>query len=239
MPRRTAAPDAVGEDARIPLPSSGREVNARVSRPARGASSGVAAVIAHGAGGDMHHALLQVVAETLAERGVFCVRFNFPYVDAGRSAPDRMPVLEETVRAAIAFTRVESGARSVVIGGKSMGGRAASHVAAAGDAGVGGLVLLGYPLHPSGETEKLRVEHLSSIRVPCLFIEGTRDTLCRLDLLFAAVAEMRTPVSVHVIDGGDHSFHTLARTGRTDAAVYEEIAQFTATWTLLRRASGA
>jgi predicted alpha/beta-hydrolase family hydrolase len=236
VPRR-ATPDTVGEDVRIPLPS-GKDVSGRVSRPEAGRATGVAAVIAHGAGGDMHTSFLQTVAQGLAARGILTVRMNFPYVEARRSAPDRMPVLEETIRATIAFARAE-GARTIVIGGKSMGGRAASHVAAAGD-DIAGLVLLGYPLHPSGEPEKLRTEHLPRIRVPCLFVEGTRDTLCRLDLFFPAIAEMRTAVSLHVIEGGDHSFHTPARTGRGDDAVYAEIAEVTATWILLRpRASGA
>ncbi len=219
------------------IPTGGAHVDAVVHRPrtlpARGGPTVL--VLAHGAGGDMHHALLVAVAERCAADGAIVVRVNFPYTTAGRRAPDRMPVLERTLHDVVAWVRRQRTwrARRVVVGGKSMGGRAASRcVAAEGDARLAadGLVLLGYPLHPSGETATLRVEHLAAIPVPSLFVQGTRDTLCDLALLLPALAAVDAPVSLHIVHGGDHSFHVPVRTCRGDEEVYAEIAAAVSAW---------
>ena len=183
----------------------------------------------------MHHPLLIEVAEQCAADGLIAVRFNFAYAEAGRRAPDRMPVLERTLRDVAEWARSQKAwnVRRVVVGGKSMGGRVASRcVAAAGDEHLAadGLVLLGYPLHPSGDTAALRTGHLSSIRIPSFFIAGTRDTLCDLTLLLPALAAVAAPVSLHVVYGGDHSFHVPVRSGRGDAQVYAEIAAAVSSW---------
>jgi predicted alpha/beta-hydrolase family hydrolase len=117
----------------------------------------------------------------------------------------------------------------VFAGGKSMGGRMASHLAAQGEA-VDGLVFLGYPLHPSGKPDKLRADHLTAIEVPMLFIQGSRDPLCRLDLLDAALKPVKAPCLVHIIEGGDHSFKVLKRLGRTEQEVWREIVDTILGW---------
>jgi predicted alpha/beta-hydrolase family hydrolase len=135
----------------------------------------------------------------------------------------------ETVTAVVDRVRAELGPRTLVIGGRSMGGRAASMLAAEGFA-ADGLLLLAYPLHPAGAPEKLRVEHLPQIRMPVLFLSGTRDALCTPALMERAVATMTAPVEMHWVDGGDHSFHVLKSSGRTDGQVMEEIAGTSERW---------
>lgn len=211
-------------------------VTAIVHRPRTIPPGGTTVVVlAHGAGGDMHHPLLIEVAEHCAADGLIAVRFNFAYTEAGRRAPDRMPVLERTLRdvAEWATSQRAWNVRRLVVGGKSMGGRVASRcVAAAGEEHLAadGLVLLGYPLHPVGDVAALRTGHLPSIRIPSFFIAGTRDTLCDMSLLLPALAAIAAPVSLHVVYGGDHSFHVPVRSGRGDAQVYAEIAAAVSAW---------
>src|SRR5881409_384740 len=170
---------------RIALPGGGA-VSAVVALPPgfRRAGRTPAVILAHGAGSDMTNPFLSSVHAGLAREGLVSVKFNFPYTEARRRAPDPRPVLERCYRAvidAIAADRILA-PPWIAIGGKSLGGRIASYVAAAG-APVRGLVFLGYPLHPAGRPEALRADHLPSIAVPMLFVEGTRDTLCDLDRL--------------------------------------------------------
>lgn len=218
------------------IPTGDAHVSAVVHRPRTLPPGGTTVLLlAHGAGGDMHHDLLVTVADRCASDGMIAVRFNFPYTEAGRRAPDRMPVLERTWRDVAAWARDQKAwnVKRLVVGGKSMGGRAASHcVAASGDEHLAadGLVLLGYPLHPSGEKVSLRTEHLAAIGVPSLFVEGTRDTLCDLSILLPALGEIAAPVSLHIVHGGDHSFHVPVRSGRGDTEVYEEIAAAVSSW---------
>ncbi len=212
------------------------QLTAVVHRPRSLPPGGATVVLlAHGAGGDMHHPLLIEVAEQCAADGLVAVRFNFVYAEAGRRAPDRMPVLERTLRDVAAWARGQQAwnVRRLVVGGKSMGGRAASRcVAAEGDEHLAadGLVLLGYPLHPSGDVTSLRTEHLGAIRIPCLFVEGSRDSLCDLALLLPALGAIAAPVSLHVVYGGDHSFHVPVRSGRGDEQVYAEISAAVSAW---------
>ena len=194
--------------------------------------SGDALILAHGAGADMTAPLLLAVAEGLAARGVTVLRFNFLYKELGKKAPDAMPKLELAYRAAIESMRAEKPKR-LFLGGKSMGGRVASLLAAEGDA-CDGLVFLGYPLHPAGHPEKLRDEHLPKIKAPMLFVEGTRDPLCDLALLRPVLARLKKRASLHVIDGGDHSFDLLKSAGRTRESVHLEIVTAIHEWMAAR-----
>ncbi len=188
-------------------------------------------ILAHGAGNDMTNPLLVAVHAGLARHGYLSIIFNFPYTEQGRRAPDPAPVLEACYRSVIAAVRTDTALRprQLVIGGKSLGGRIASQLAAQGVAS-DGVLLLGYPLHPPGKPEKLRAEHLTRITVPMLFFAGTRDSLCTLELLRQTLKQLVVPVTVHVIADGDHSFVVPKRTGRTQEDVYEEIITASSTW---------
>ena len=188
-------------------------------------------ILAHGAGNDMTNPLLVAVHAGLAWHGYLSITFNFPYTEQGRRAPDPVPVLEACYRSIVAAVRADETLRPsrLVIGGKSLGGRIASQLAAQGEA-IDGVLLLGYPLHPPGNPEKLRVEHLTRITVPMLFFAGTRDPLCTLELLRQTLKKLVVPVTVHVIAEGDHSFVMPKRTGRTQEDGYEEIITASSTW---------
>lgn len=183
-----------------------------------------ALVLAHGAGNDMNNPLLSFVHEALAERGVMTVKFNFPYKERGGKAPDRAPLLETTWHAVIAAVRADAqlAPARLFCGGKSMGARIASQRVANGEA-CAGLVFLGHPLHPPKKPEKLRADHLPHIACPMLFIQGTRDALCDLALLRGVLQRVRTPVTLHVIGGGDHSFNVPKRMGRTVSQIQQQI----------------
>ena len=220
---------------RFELPN-GKPVSGVIALPAASRAATVL-VLAHGAGNDMTSPLLVALADALAEAGFPTVRFNFPYKERGGRAPDPAPVLEACYRAVLAQVRADPdlcGGR-LVIGGKSMGGRMASHLAAAGEA-VDGLLFLGYPLHPAGRPTQLRAAHLERITVPMLFLAGTRDALCQLDLLRTALDRLPR-ATLHIVDDGDHSFAVRRRSGRDQAAVREEIVQACLDW--LRTAIGS
>lgn len=207
-------------------------VSVVVAFPSKAAPGGTTAVIlAHGAGNDMHTPFLSAVQEGLAVHGCVSVKFNFPYTELGRRRPDPAPVLEACYARVIASIREDPqiAPARIVIGGKSMGGRMASHLTAKGEA-VDGLILLGYPLHPAGKVEQLRTAHLHKIHVPMLFFAGTRDPLSRLDLLKEALAGLSAPIELHVIEGGDHSFKVPKALHRDAAAVWEEIVDTSARW---------
>jgi predicted alpha/beta-hydrolase family hydrolase len=211
---------------------SGGTVSAAIAYPDGFTAGRVPGVIlAHGAGNDMTNPLLVAVHEGLARYGYLSVTFNFPYTEQGRRAPDPAPVLEACYRSVIAAVHADKALRpsQLIIGGKSLGGRIASQLAAHGEA-IDGVLLLGYPLHPPGKPEKLRVEHLTRITVPMLFFAGTRDPLCTLDLLHQTLQRLVVPVMVHVIADGDHSFAVPKRIGRTKEEVYEEIITVSTTW---------
>lgn len=190
-----------------------------------------AMILAHGAGNDMENPLLTAVHAALAQRGWLSIRFNFPYKEQGRKLPDRAPVLEATWRAVIAAIRDDPALspKQLFFGGKSMGGRIASQVVAAG-MDCNGLVFLGYPLHPANRPEKLRTQHLSTIRCPALFIQGTRDALCNLDLLKTSLGQLQMPVTLHVIEGADHSFNVLKALDRSQPEVQHEIIEVVSDW---------
>jgi uncharacterized protein len=177
----------------------------------------------------MHGDFMTTVAGELTERGHAVCRFNFPYADAGRRSPDRAEVLEAVFEHVVGAVREELTFDRLVIGGKSMGGRIASHLAAGGS-DVEGLVFLGYPLHPPGKPERLRAEHLSRIRAPMLFVEGTRDPFCPLDTLNKVLGDVPAPTEVAVIDEGDHSFKVRKSSGRSTQDAWAEVVAATDDW---------
>ena len=156
------------------------------------------------------------------------VRFNFPYRERMSAHPDAMPVLKRTIAEVAERVRSKRKPQKLLIGGRSMGGRAASMLAADGFA-CDGLLLFAYPLHPAGEPEKLRDAHLPKITVPVLCFNGTRDALCRRDLMERATAGL-SGWTMHWLEGADHSFRVLKSSGRTDAGVLEEIAEASERW---------
>jgi predicted alpha/beta-hydrolase family hydrolase len=172
--------------------------------------------------------LLQT-AKALRSRGIGVVRFNFLYKEKGSGRPDPMPSLKNCVSAVVERARKELRPKTLLIGGRSMGGRAASMLAADGFE-CDGLLLLAYPLHPPGQPEKLRDAHLPAIRVPVLCFNGTRDAFCRRDLMEAALKTVKTEWVMHWVDGADHSFHVPKSSGRTDAEVMIEIANAAEAW---------
>jgi predicted alpha/beta-hydrolase family hydrolase len=164
---------------------------------------------------------------------VATLRYNFPYMEEGRKRPDYHRKLTATVRAAVAAGADAAGVLPMFAGGKSMGGRMTSLAASQEQlAGVRCLVFVGFPLHAPGRDGVERAEHLDGVSVPMLFLQGTRDRLARLDLIEEVCAGLRGRATLHVVDGGDHSFHVLKRSGRTDDEALEELAESAAAWML-------
>ena len=164
-----------------------------------------ALILAHGAGAGQKSAWIVKAAKALAERGITCATFDFPYLTAGKKVPDRAPVLEDHWRKMVDEGRSRFAELPLFIGGKSMGGRMASHIAAQGVAGVSGIVFFGYPLHPPGRPDQRRDAHLPQIAAPMLFVQGSRDTFGNDDEI-AAMLPSLPRATLHVIPGGDHSF---------------------------------
>jgi uncharacterized protein len=194
---------------------------------APGTSAGL--ILAHGAGTDMRSPFLTFLQEALATRGMLTVKFNFAYREAGRKAPDPPQRLMHTWRKVIERVRADAGPGALFLGGRSMGGRIASMVAAEGEP-ANGLVLLGYPLQPAGRPEVVRSEHLARITSPLLFVQGSHDRLCDLGLLRSILAKLSAPSTVHVIEDGDHSFKVPKRSGKTEQQVWDDIVTTTASW---------
>lgn len=185
---------------------------------------GATLILGHGAGAGQRSAFMVEWARALAGRGLDVVTFNFPYTELGRRLPDRAPALEACYRAVIDAVRehVESAGRTLVIGGKSMGGRIATHVAAGDPAlPLAGLVLLGYPLHPPGQPDKLRDAHLPAVGRPMLFVQGSRDTFGTPEELRPVLDRIVPAPTLHVIEGGDHSFTMSKRNPAAQAAAHD------------------
>jgi predicted alpha/beta-hydrolase family hydrolase len=172
----------------------------------------------------MRHSFMSAVAEGLAELRVATLRYSFPYMEHGKRAPNRPPILVETVRAAVSEACRLAPDLPLFAGGKSMGGRMTS-TAASRDAlpGVLGLAFFGFPLHAAGRPSVDRGAHLADVGLPMLFLQGTRDRLAELDLLRPILDDLGPSVSLHVVEGADHGFHVLKRSGRTDDEVLDEI----------------
>jgi predicted alpha/beta-hydrolase family hydrolase len=181
-------------------------------------------VFAHGAGAGMRHAFMEAAAQGLAERGIASLRYQFPYMERGSRRPDAPALAQATVRAAVAAAAQLAPTLPLFAGGKSFGGRMSSQAQAAEPMpGVRGLVFLGFPLHPAGEPSDARAAHLSKVRVPMLFVQGTRDELADLSLLEPLVARLGEHATLHAVADADHSFHVPARSGRSDTQVLAEV----------------
>jgi predicted alpha/beta-hydrolase family hydrolase len=191
-------------------------------------------VLAHGAGAGMTHPFMQSVAAGLAERGIATLRYQFPYMEQRAKRPDPPRLAQATVRAAAAEAARRAPALALVAGGKSFGGRMTSQAqAAAPMPGVRGLAFLGFPLHPAGRPSDERGRHLFDVRIPMLFLQGTRDALADLGLLRALTERLGDLASLRLFPDADHSFHVPARrTGRRDADVRTEMLEALAAWIL-------
>jgi uncharacterized protein len=214
----------------LPVPLEGDAITALVYR-ADHLETGAVLILAHGAGAGQRSPFMTTFAAALAARGLDVVTFNFPYTEHKRRVPDRPAVLEACFRKVIEAVRGEKGAQRqlALIGGKSMGGRIATQVAAKErDLPIAGIVLLGYPLHPPGRPTERRDAHLPAVGRPMLFIQGSRDAFGTPAELGPVLSSISPPATLHVVERGDHSFK-IPKPGN-QAAVYEEIQQTIAQW---------
>lgn len=222
--------------AMIPV-DRGMQVSAVVAEPAEyRAGETDAIVLAHGAGADMHHPFMTFFHDALARAGWLSVKFNFPYKELGRKAPDPAARLEDAYERVLEHVRgtLRPAPDRLFIGGKSMGGRIAANVAAkeaeAGRPGVAGLVFLGYPLHAPKRHDKLRADNLLKIAAPMLFVEGTNDPFCRLDLLDEVLGRVTAAADTHLIEGGNHDFRVPKRQGREPEDIWQEVVEAICRW---------
>lgn len=187
-------------------------------------------VLAHGAGAGMAHPFLATMATLLADRGIATLRYQFPYMEKGTGRPDSPKVAEAAVRAAVAEAARLAPRLPLFAGGKSFGGRMTSQAEAHEAMGVRGLAFLGFPLHPPGAPADARGEHLTEVKVPMLFLQGTRDEFAELSLLKPLVKRLGKSATLHLIDDANHSFRVPAKTGRKEADVMAELADTLAEW---------
>jgi uncharacterized protein len=215
------------EPLRIAVDGTG-EVSALFLRPD---NARLLLVLAHGAGAGMSHSFMENLADELASVGIATMRYQFPYMEGRRRVPDAPAVLTATVAAAVRAAATAAPELPLLAGGKSMGGRMTSQAAAQRPLeGVRGLVFFGFPLHPPKRPATKRADHLTEVTVPMLFLQGTRDELAELDLLRPICAELGSLSTLTVIDGADHSFHVLKRSGTNDTAVLQQLARAVASW---------
>ena len=188
-------------------------------------------VLAHGAGAGMEHPSMTAVAAELASRSIATLRFQFPYMESRTRRPDPPPVCHATVRAAVAEAARLAPGLALIAGGRSFGGRMTSQAQAIKPLpGVKGLAFIGFPLHPAGKPSAERAEHLREVKIPMLFLQGTRDELAQLELLQPLIDRLGARVTLKLLQDADHSFHVPARTGRKDAEVRAEMLDALATW---------
>ena len=188
-------------------------------------------VLAHGAGAGMTHPFMTAVANGLAENGIATLRYQFPYMEKGSSRPDTPKVAQAAVRAAVEEAARRLPQLPLFAGGKSFGGRMTSQAQAATPLpGVRGLIFLGFPLHPPGQPSTSRAEHLFEVKIPMLFLQGTRDQFAQLDLLESLCQKLGSPARLKLFPEADHSFHVPARSGRKDSEVRMELLTFLAAW---------
>ena len=208
--------------------ASAGEVSAILIRPA---AARWLYVFGHGAGAGMRHPFMEDAATALAGRGFATFRYQFAYQEKGSRRIDPQPILLATVRAAIDAGREAAPDLPLLAGGKSMGGRMTS-LAASKDPldGVRGVAFFGFPLHPAGAPGQGRADHLAQVEVPMLFLQGTRDTLADLDLLRPVIDKLGSRATLHVVDGADHGFNVLKRSGRTPADVMDELTRTMEEW---------
>jgi uncharacterized protein len=188
-------------------------------------------VLAHGAGAGMRHASMEAIAAGLAERGIATLRYQFPYMEKGSKRPDPPALAQATVRAAVAEAAKACAGLPLIAGGKSFGGRMTSQAQAKAPLdGVKGLAFFGFPLHPAGKPSADRADHLGDVKIPMLFLQGTRDALADLSLLKPVVKGLGNKATLHLAEGADHSFHVLKSSGRNDREVLVEILDAFASW---------
>ena len=221
---------------KIPV-DRGMQVSAVVAEPAKySAGETNVIVLAHGVGADMNHPFMTFFHESLAQAGWLSVKFNFPYKEQGRKAPDPAPRLENAYERVLEHVRtnLRPGPGRLFAGGKSMGGRIAANVAAkaasAGEQELAGLVFLGYPLHAPNRHDRLRADNLMKITAPMLFVEGTNDPFCRMDLLTEVLEQVKAPTRTHLIEGGNHDFRVPKRLGREPEAIWQEVVEAICRW---------
>jgi len=221
MAPRSATPVGIEVDA-------GRRVSGLLQMPAR---ARCCYVLAHGAGAGMAHPFMAAVADELAERSIGTLRFQFHYMEQGSKRPDPPALAQAAVRAAVATAGELAPGLPLIAGGKSFGGRMTSQAQAASPLpGVRGLAFLGFPLHPAGKPSDGRAAHLLDVKVPMLFLQGTRDALADVGLLRPMVAGLGKRATLHLVDDADHSFHVPARTGRKDPEIRREMLDALAAW---------
>jgi predicted alpha/beta-hydrolase family hydrolase len=188
-------------------------------------------VFAHGAGAGMTHSFMEAFANGLGERGIASLRYQFPYMEKGGKRPDPPAIAQAAVRAAVAEATRRCPGLTLVAGGKSFGGRMTSQAQAAAPLpGVRALAFVGFPLHPAGKPSTDRADHLAKVHIPMLFLQGSRDTLAEVALIAPVAKRLGPRASLHLVDGADHSFHVLARSGRNDREVLDEILDAFASW---------
>jgi uncharacterized protein len=224
MPSRPAEPITIAVD-------GATRVSALLQTPA---DAHALYVLAHGAGAGMNHPFMAAIAAELASRGIATLRYQFPYMERRSKRPDPPPVAHATVRAAVATASRLLPELPLIAGGKSFGGRMTSQTQAKEPLpGVRGLVFLGFPLHPSGKPSQDRGKHLFDVRIPMLFLQGTRDTLAASDQIEPLCAALGPGATLRLFPDADHSFHVPARTGRKDADVRSDLADALAAWICL------
>ena len=204
------------------------EVSALLLRPS---AARACFVFAHGAGAGMTHAFMERVAAALYDRGIATLRYQFLYMERGSKRPDAPPIAHAAVRAAVAEAARSCPGLTLVAGGKSFGGRMTSQAQAAAPlTGVRGLAFLGFPLHPAGKPSDSRATHLADVRIPMLFLQGTRDKLAEPQLLEPVVKRLGSSASLHLVQDADHSFHVPARSGRNDHDTMNEVVGALSGW---------
>jgi uncharacterized protein len=193
---------------------------------------GITLILGHGAGANQSSGFMRLFANGLAERGLDVMTFNFVYSERGRGAPDPKAKLEACYKEVIAAAAKQKKltGNKIAVGGKSMGGRIGSQVAAGGASNISALVFLGYPLHPPGNLEKMRDAHLPEIKAPMLFLQGSRDAFGTTDELRAVIKKHKLPATLYEIEGGDHSFKVPKSVGLTQEEVYEVAMDEIARW---------
>jgi uncharacterized protein len=188
-------------------------------------------VFAHGAGAPMDHPFMNKSADSLSEEDIGSMRYNFPYTENKSKRINPAPVLMETVRSAVNAVKESAPGIPVFAGGKSMGGRMTSQAAAKSPLNeVKGLIFFGFPLHAPGRESTERGEHLMDVKIPMLFLQGTRDKLASLDLLKPIILKIGEKAELYEIEGADHSFHMLKSSGKTDEQVIKETARKISSW---------
>ncbi|MCZ2400604.1 MAG: dienelactone hydrolase family protein [Phycisphaerae bacterium] len=214
------------------MPALAIDVGALLLRPA---GARWLLVLAHGAGAGMRHPFMETLSAALAEAKIATLRYQFPYMERGQRRPDPPATLVAAGRAAVAEAHRLAPDLPLLAGGKSLGGRITSQAAAAGDSAeayrvVRGLVFFGFPLHAAGRPSVSRAAHLNDVAQPLLFLQGTRDALADLSLIRSVCAALGERATLHVVDGADHGFAVLKRSGRTADQVFGELAQSVRHW---------